>query len=283
MPGRDRIDGKMAQRKRPVYTDPAGRHLSCEEPSPAAKGAFMRSLRLALSLALAATCFGAHALQLVTEDDPPHNMIKDGKIIGIASDKLEEAFKRAGMTRRVEMMPWARAYQSALTQSDHCVFSAARTKEREASFKWVGPVAAMDWVLYGRADHPGVRPSRLEDVRKEAIGGYLQDVISVWLADHGYRVETASSDAANPKKLQMGRINYWASSRPRATAMLAKDPDLGLQIVPLLTFGHTDLYLACHLSTPDDTVQKLNAALKQMKEDGTSARIDARYARWPAN
>lgn len=221
----------------------------------------------------------AEGLELVTEDDPPHNMIKGGKLVGIATEKIEEAFKRSAVPEHMELMPWARAYQSALTQPGYCVFSAARTPEREASFKWVGPIAAMDWVLYARAGSPA-KPGKLDEVRKETIGGYVQDVISVWLADQGYRVDAAPNDSANPKKLMMERINYWASSRPRATAMLAKD-DLAARIVPVLTFGHTDLYLACNRATPDAQVRKLNEALKQMKDDGTAAKIEARYARWP--
>jgi polar amino acid transport system substrate-binding protein len=237
----------------------------------------MRTILTSLVLLVLLAPLTSQALLLVTEDDPPHNMLRDGKIVGMATDKLEEALRRAGISRQIELMPWARAYQSALTQPEYCVFSAARTKERETFFKWVGPIAAMDWVLYTRADNPAPRPARLEDVRKETIGGYLQDVISVWLADQGYRVETASSDAANPRKLLMGRFDYWASSKPRATSMLTKDA-LGNQIVPVLTFGHTDLYLACNRTTPDELVRVLNGALRAMKDDGTSARIDARYA-----
>jgi polar amino acid transport system substrate-binding protein len=241
----------------------------------------MRYCRFASSVILLSLSLTAQAIQLVTEDDPPHNMLKNGKVVGIATEKVEEAFRRTKLAPRIELMPWARAYQFALSQRDYCVFSAARTAERESLFKWVGPIAAMDWVLYARADQPGRKPEKLDDVHKEAIGGYLQDVISVWLADHGYNVETASNDSVNPKKLMAGRFNYWASSRPRATALLAKE-NLESQIVPVLTFGHTDLYLACNHSLEDDIVRRLNDALKRMNEDGTSAKIEARYARWPA-
>lgn len=231
------------------------------------------------TLALAAG-MQAHALELMTEDDPPHNMLHDGKLAGIATDKLAEAFRRAGVPQHMELVPWARAYQSALTQPGFCAFSAARTAEREPLFKWIGPVAAMDWVLYARADGKPV-PAKLEDARSKMVGGYLQDVISVWLAEQGYQVDTASSDASNPRKLLAGRIDYWASSRPRATALLAKE-NLAGRIVPVLTFGHTDLYLACNQSTSDEVVKKLNQALRVMKDDGTAAKIEARYARWPA-
>ncbi|HYD80976.1 MAG TPA: transporter substrate-binding domain-containing protein [Paucimonas sp.] len=239
---------------------------------------YRQAMLLSVFLSVAAT---AHALQLVTEDDPPHNMLKDGKVVGVATEKIEEAFRRVKLVPRIELMPWARAYQSALSQRDYCVFSAARTAERERLFKWIGPIAAMDWVLYARADNAAARPAKLEDLRKETIGGYVQDVISVWLADHRYNVETATSDSINPKKLMAGRFDYWASSRPRATALLAKE-NLAAHIVPVLTFGHTDLYLACHPSLDDELARRLNNALRRMKEDGTAARIEARYARWPA-
>lgn len=235
-------------------------------------------LRCGLALILALAAPGASALELMTEDDPPHNMLQDGRLTGISTDKLVEAFRRAGVPQTMRLLPWARAYQSALTQPGYCAFSAARTVEREPLFKWIGPIAAMDWALYTRAG--GERPARLEDVRQETIGGYLQDVISVWLADRGYLVDAAPGDTANPRKLMAGRIRYWASSRPRATALLARE-GLSRQIVPVLTFGHTDLYLACNFSTDDTLVQRLNATLQTMREDGTSARIEARYARWP--
>ena len=219
----------------------------------------------------------APALELTTEDDPPHNMLKDGKLTGVATEKLEEAFKRIGVAQHATLMPWARAYQSALNTRDVCVYSAGRTPEREALFQWVGPIATLDWVLYTRADGTP-KPARLEDIRKETIGGYLQDVISVWLAGNGYHVDTASGDDFNPQKLLNNRFNYWASSRTRAESLIEKQ-GLGQRIIPVLTFGHTDLYLACNLAVPPDTVTKLNDALRQMGQDGTSAKIEAHFSR----
>lgn len=211
-----------------------------------------------LAFYLLAFSFSANAstLDLLTEDDAPHNMMKNGQLVGIATEKLTEAFKRVNVSQRMELVPWARAYKSALTQPNSCAFSAARTPERENLFKWVGPIASMDWVLYTRTDNAAPKPNKLEDIRTHTIGGYLQDVISVWLANQGYKVEAAPNDAVNPKKLLAGHINYWASSRPRATAMLDKD-GLSKKIVPIFTFGHTDLYLACNPSVSEDAVLKL--------------------------
>lgn len=75
-------------------------------------------------LACSTTC----AWQLVTEEDPPYNMRQNGRVVGISTDKLLEAFQRAGVQPDINIMPWVRAHQSALTHSNHCVFSTARNE-----------------------------------------------------------------------------------------------------------------------------------------------------------
>ena len=230
-----------------------------------------------LLLALPLLALRGAAVELLTENDPPHNMLRDGKVVGVATDKLAEAFRRVGAAYKISLMPWARAYEIAARSADACVFSAGRTAEREAAFQWVGPVAEQDWILYARADQVD-KPAKLEDVRKDAVGGYLQDIITLWLQARGFQVQAAASDAVNPRKLMLGRIKYWASSKSRAGALL-EDENLAASVVPLFTFGHTELYLACNPRVPSALVQKLNDALVQMKEDGTIAKIEARYAK----
>jgi hypothetical protein len=52
-----------------------------------------------------------------------------------------------------------------------CIFSTARTPERDALFKWVGPTDEAEWVLLGRADH-SFQLRSLEDARPLRIGTY---------------------------------------------------------------------------------------------------------------
>ncbi|HXA48099.1 MAG TPA: transporter substrate-binding domain-containing protein [Burkholderiaceae bacterium] len=217
----------------------------------------------------------AHAVELVTEDGPPYNIYQNGKITGISTDKLTEAFNRVGEPLHIQVMPWARAYQSALTLPNYCVYSTARTTERETHFKWVGPLAVMDWVILSLADNPE-KITSLEDLRHELIGGYRQDVISSWLLEQGYNVDLAATDGSNPQKLVRKRFKYWASSRLGATTLIANEGLTG-RIVPVLTFRRASLYLACNLQTPDPVLKKLNDALHKLDEDGSGARIEARY------
>ena len=154
----------------------------------------------------------------------------------------------------------------------------ARSHEREDKFRWIGPVAQMDWVMYARLDGKPA-PESLADVRDALIGGAAQDVITQWLLLNKFRIDQTISDGLNPAKLMAGRFDYWAVSRQRGATNTAAAGLTG-RIAPVLTFGHSDLFLGCHRDTPGEVVRKLNQALADMRIDGTVDRILARYARW---
>lgn len=215
---------------------------------------------------------------LAAPHDPPHNMLAQGRIVGISTEQIEEMLRRAALPYVLRQAPWPRALQSALELPGHCAFSMARSLEREDKFRWIGPVARMDWVLYARHDDKRA-PTSLEQVREALIGGSASDVITQWLVAGKFRVDQTATDPLNPAKLMAGRFDYWAVSRQRGATMTAEAGLTG-RIAPVLTFGHSDLFLGCHRDTPDDIVRKLNQVLAEMRADGTVERILARYARW---
>jgi len=187
--------------------------------------------------------------------------------------------RRAGVSFKVQVMPWSRAYQTALRQRATCVFSTARTEAREASFKWVGPIANSEWVMYGLGISQS-RPENIEQARPLRIGTYHGDVIEEYLGARGYHIHSALSDTVNPQLLLEGKIDLWASDRFEASAMLVKSGLRG-RIVPLFAFNASPLYLACNLSVEDDLIRRLGRALADMQRDGTADNIDRRYDRWP--
>lgn len=234
---------------------------------------------LLIAFAAMASQVCAAPLDLNTEDSPPYNMLVDGKIVGIGADKVTMLMKRANQPYSVQLMPWRRAYEDAQKLPNSCVFSTTRTPEREALFKWVGPIAFNEWVLYGRADsHPDL--ATLDDARPYLIGAYNGDVREQYLRGRGFRVETVVADSLNAKKLILGRIDLWVSGRFDGAALIEQSGSSG-RIVPLLNFYRSELYLACNPKVPDSLIDKLNVLLGVMARDGSANAIDARYANWP--
>lgn len=216
-------------------------------------------------------------LSITTETSAPSSMLENGRVVGIATDKLRIAMERAGVTYDITLLPWKRAYAAALQQPNACVYSTTRTPEREALFKWVGPTDVGQWVLMGRADRPW-RIARLEDARGLRIGTYIGDARDSFLRSQGFATDAVSNDLLNPPKLLQGRIDLWAAGLRTGSDALAIG-GWDTQIVPVFVFNQIKVYLACNPSVPDALVKRLNAEFETIERDGTGRAIERRYAR----
>lgn len=237
----------------------------------------LKRLLLASSLLLAGTVHAEispdYSMVLLTENFPPYNMAINGKnfaqednIDGIAVDIVREMYKRAGIKYSMTLrFPWERIYKLALEKPDYGVFVTARLPERESAFKWVGPIGPDDWVLLARGDSP-IALKSLDEAKKYRVGAYKGDAMAEYLADQGFEPALALRDQENAGKLQKGEIDLWASGDP-AGRYLAKQVGVsGLKTV--LRFNSDQLYLALNKETPDEVVQKLQAALDKMRAEG---------------
>ena len=239
---------------------------------------FVTILALACGLSLAR----AEPLVLLTENLPPFNMsvagtnyARDDGVTGISSDILRAVCERAQVQcQQILRFPWQRVYQQTLDDAGYGLFSTARTAEREGLFKWVGPIASNEWVLFSKGDS-SIQLNSLDDARRYRIGGYKGDAKTQFLLDRGLEVQTALRDSENVKKLERGQIDLWVTSN-QAGRFVARQE--GLESLKVVQNLHTaDLYLALNLQTPDELVQKLQSALDSLRAEGALRSIEARY------
>lgn len=240
-------------------------------------------LALATSLILGTTAQAApEQIDLLTENFPPYNMAADGKnfardenIRGIAADIIREMFQRAGVDYTLTLrFPWERIYKMALETPGYGVFVTARLPEREELFKWVGPIGPDDWVLLARGDST-IEVDSLEQARQYRIGAYKGDAIAEHLVAQGLQPTLALRDQINVEKLQSGAIDLWATGDPAGRFLAKQQGVSGLKRV--LRFDSAELFLALNRQVSDETVEKLQAALDQMRADGTINTITGRY------
>jgi len=252
--------------------------------------AFMfKHLLLALassSMLMAATVHADESsdtsLVLLTENFPPYNMAKNGKnfardenIEGIAVDIMRETFKRAGISYNLTLrFPWERIYKLALEKPGYGVFVMARLPDREALFKWVGPIGPDDWVLLAKADSK-IELEGLDQARRYRIGAYKGDAIAQSLDKQGLKPVVALRDQDNAQKLMEGQIDLWATGDPAGRYLARQVGVNGLKTV--LRFNSAQLYLALNKDVPDDVVNKLQAALDELRKSGRVDEIMARY------
>ena len=219
---------------------------------------------------------------LLTENFPPFNMAADLKnyateegVQGINADIVRELFKRAKLDYSLTLrFPWDRIYKQVLEQPNQGLFSTTYTPEREPLFKWVGPLASTGWVLLAP---PGskLRLSSLEQARQYRVGAYKNDAVSQHLESKGFELTNSLRDQENIGKLLQGHIDLWATTDPVGPYLAKQEGVSGL--VTVLRFNDAQLFLALNRQTPNEVVQRLQATLNEMKQDGTVDAILRRY------
>lgn len=230
--------------------------------------AFLAIATLSAPLAVSAQ----QSFDLTTEELEPLSMIADGAITGLSTDLLKTAFARAGLPAEMHLYPWLRAYRSALDKDNGCVYSTVRTPEREALFKWVGPIVHDDWVIFVPEDSE-VRVASLADLKRYRTASTPGDALALYMRSQGIPVEFTPTNG-QLQMLMSGRIDFWATTQTRGTYFAAHDH---VKLKAVLTLRQTDMYLACNRKVPDRIIALLNGTLKAMEADGTAERLAAPY------
>lgn len=220
----------------------------------------------------------AAALDITTEHNPPFNFREQKRITGISTDILMEMGRRAGIPLNIHLLPWGRAYQSALSTPDTCVYSTVRMPEREASFKWVGPLSTNKWALFARNDF-NKKIATIDDARPYRIGGVARDAKVLYLKSLGFTdIDLVGDDNLNLAKLLGGRIDLWITGLYKTRDASVKSE--AKHIKPVLVVREVEYFLACHPKTSDATLLALSQALKTLQKEGYVQNVTKRYEGW---
>jgi len=219
----------------------------------------------------------AQELKIVTEEYPPFNYEEDGNIKGFSTEIVEEILRRMDKKIDIELLPWSRAYNLTLTKEGYALFSVVKSQDREPYFKWVGPIIessrSVFWGLEGK--EYGIK--KLEDAKRYKIGTYKNDADEQYLIAQGFQnLDSVVSNEQNLKKLLSGRIDLWATGDTVGYSMLEK---IGAKtkIKPVFTIREEQMYIAFSKSTPQDTINKWQKILDDMKKDGFYDNLAEKY------
>lgn len=239
-------------------------------------------LLMVITLFISAKVVGATDSVLIATDvqSPPWEMMRGSEISGVSSDTIRLLFEALGIPYQFSAQSWPRAYDMAINRRQTCVTSVVRSPNREKLFKWIGPIARENWVLYGRADRD-ISVSGLNDLVKYRIGAFGGDAEAMFLREHGVTAEEVTSGdgyRVNLKKLMNDRIDLWATGDfegAYAVRTLGYD---NLRPVYVMREGGA-IYLACNPSLTDELVARLNERLQIMDEDGSLEELRRSYLR----
>ncbi|MFQ3790296.1 substrate-binding periplasmic protein [Halomonas sp. A29] len=214
-------------------------------------------------------------LTFITEEYPPYNYRQNERLEGISIELLERIFAETDtpLSREdVLYYPWARGYDTALSEPGTVLFSTTRTEQREELFQWVGPIATNKVTLIARRDS-GIQLHDIEDV---IAGGYRiavirEDIGAQRLQEAGVpesQIHAAISNVSALRMLERGRVDLWAYGEDVAFWLMQEEGLPAADYIPTLTISESDLYYALHRDTDPSLIARMQAALDHLREQG---------------
>jgi len=234
--------------------------------------------RVLLSLLLL-VCLPLRAAELLlyTEEGPPLNFTRDGQLTGYAVEVVQEMQRRSGDQLRIEVVPWSRGYALAREQPNVGLFSMARIAEREGLFQWVGPFMITQNRFYTRKGS-NLKITSLEQAKGLRIALPRQWYSLQYLTSRGFSDIFAVPSASKMASLfSKGRTDVLAVSDISLPALLAEVGMRPDQVEAQFSFLQHQSYLGFSHATDPALVARWQAALDEMKRDGSFGRI---YQRW---
>ena len=217
---------------------------------------------------------------------PPYTYGKDGEITkkGIATDIVNELFKRLGMTTENKLFPWKRCLHQMEKGDRDGLMMLTKNADREKFLEFTIPVIEdKDLIWYKKGNTKIKEWADYKDLIGVKIGKSLGfnygDAFNEAEKKYKLNTEEAPKDLFNFKKLKKGRIDVFICNKQAATSLMNSNPDLKGQFEFMKKpFKEIKFYLA--FSKKSSIISKLpeiNKILKEMLDEGFIDKVKSKY------
>lgn len=216
---------------------------------------------------------GAGALVMATDAAFfPYEYVEDGEVVGMDVDMAREVGRRLGVAVRVENMEFDSVI--AAVQSGKVDFAASGitvSPDREQQVNFTRPYAVAQQVVLVPVGSVLRHPQELKGVRVGVQSGTTGDL---YVKEHFGEPERYSNGPMAVAALKAGKVDAVVLDDLPAKGHAARNPGLQVLAEPLTQEAYA---IAVGKDKPELLAQ-MNAALAEMEQDGTLARIAADYA-----
>ncbi len=217
-------------------------------------------------------------LRLYTEHSPPGEYLNArGEVVGATVELIRLLLQRLDQPATIELLPWARAIELAKTQHNSGLFETVRNPEREAWFKWVGPLKIYNIGLYGRSDIFQSTNLTATTSSKYLACEYRDSVYVNALKSLGFTegrnliLTVNHGDCLN--LLRRGRVHLTSMNDASAASYQLEMRQSGHQLVMLHPLREARLYLAFSADIDDAVIARWQQVLEHSYRDGTMRRL----------
>lgn len=179
---------------------------------------------------------------------------------------------------QIQIVPLVRGLAMVESEPNVLMVGMARTREREQSMHFVGPVFATTtgiYVLKSRA--PQLRAMG-KGIRSARAGARLGSAFVDIAHQNGFVVaeQPRTKDTA-ARLLMMSRVDVWVDSHDVVAAAAQQGGYPAEEIERLVAIGRMDTYLAFSAGTSEVTIQAWEDTLRAMKKDGSFQKLHRKW------
>ena len=220
-------------------------------------------------------------IEIYTEEQPPFNYINEhGHLSGRSTELVREIMRRLGVTYPIHLVPWADGYRTVITTPNTAIYSIIMTHERDAMFRWVGPIAELEYSFYTRTEDL-VNLTSIDALRHcGPIAVVSNDARELYLHALGFdNILPLDTDTACIKALADEDAEFWLGTKDIYAQNVKRTmwedvPEFQIARVPVPL---QRVYIGFNRNTPDSVIDAWQEILDEMKEDGTYDLIQNRY------
>ena len=212
----------------------------------------------------------ADSFEIMTENYPPFNYVKNEKVGGAVTQVVKEIQQRIGDQTPIQLYSWNKAYEIIKTKPNKVLFSMAKTAVRTPSFQWVGPIMLIEGFFFQHKDAKRA-PKNLDDIKNNYIVGVRENSnIHLNFIKEGYKhLVPLESTEAYYRGLYYRRVDLIVASSYNIPFRAKQyDLDPGQFQKTKISTNTGKLYIAFSYDTSDTIIQQWQNTLKQIQAEG---------------
>lgn len=233
-----------------------------------------------INLSWAQKTTGQPYIKIVTEHLPPFQIATSSEqVSGFATDVITAAMAETAYSFSIKIYPWSRSYHMALNNENTCIYSIAKTVEREHLFTWVNTIAERNASFIGLAAKQ-FDINSIEDAKRYTTAVIRDDVTHQLLLSKGFKEGVNLYVVNNTHSLLKLMVQRTGIDLILIDAFTVKhraelnnlDPALFKKVFQLHK-KPLDYYLACNVKTSSAIIEQIHRAINHVKDSGEIKQI----------
>ncbi len=201
---------------------------------------------------------------------------KDGPQ-GLAYELATQMSAKIGRPMTLAFYPWARAIRMAESGANYGVFPLARTPDRESRFKWLIPLAQVNYTFFGLSGS-SVDLNDLASLRTQRVGVLRgSPIIKNLQAEKFSHIVQAKDYKDLLRLLNEGIIAAAYAGEPMLRAAIDEFKFKPQDFRSGLSLKSAELYMATSLGLDPAEAELWLRAYRELQQDGTLARLQRKH------